>query len=88
MLRSRARPRSRVVPMPIEGPAVEKVHGVGNIAAGAVQGMEEQWPELVDGTSVTAIMRHGGLTLSDPGPAVEWLAFNAFVRWAGEQMGY
>ena len=74
--------------MPIEGPAMEKVHGVGSIVAGAVQGMEEQWPELVDGTSVTAVMGHGGLTPSDPGPVVEWLTFNAFVRRVGEQMGY
>jgi hypothetical protein len=74
--------------MPIEGPEVEKVHGVGSIVAGVVQGMEEPWPELVDVTSVIAIMRHGGLTPSDPGPAVEWLAFNAFVHRVGEQMGY
>ena len=36
MLRSRLNPRPRVAPMPIEGPAVEKVHGVGSIAAGVV----------------------------------------------------
>ena len=42
--------------------------------------MAEQWPELADGTPVTATVRSGVLTPSDPGAAEEWLAFNASVR--------
>jgi len=32
---------------------------------------------LADGTPVTATVRNGGLTPSDPGAVKEWLAFNA-----------
>ena len=49
--------------------------------------MAEQWPELADGTPVTATMRNGGLTPSDPGTVEEWLKFNASVRRAGERKG-
>jgi hypothetical protein len=41
---------------------------------------------LVDRTPVTAIVRSGGLTPSEPGAAAELLAFNASVRRAGERM--
>ena len=49
--------------------------------------MAEQWPELADGTPVTATVRNGGLTLSVLGDVEEWLAFNASVRKAGERQG-
>ena len=41
---------------------------------------------MADGTPVTATVRNGGLTLSDPGAAEEWLAFSASVRREGERM--
>ena len=34
-----------------------------------------------------AAVRHDAVTPFDPCPVVEWLAFNAFVSQAGEQMG-
>ena len=40
----------------------------------------------MDRTPVTATVRSGGLTPSDPGAAAELLAFNASVRRAGEWM--
>ena len=49
--------------------------------------MAEQWPELADGTAVTATVGNGGLTPSVLGAVEEWLAFNASVRWAGERQG-
>ena len=51
-------------------------------------GMAEQRPELADGTPVTATVRNGGLTPSDPGAVEEWLAFNAFIWWAAERKGH
>ena len=39
LLWSRPEPRSRVAPMPFEGPEAERVQGVGGIAAGVVPGM-------------------------------------------------
>ena len=63
--------------------------GVAGSHSGAtVSGMAEQRPKLADGILVTAAVRSGGLTPSDPGVAVELLAFNASVRRAGEQMGH
>ena len=55
---------------------------------GNVLGMVVQWPELADGTPVTPVVRHGGLTPPDPRSAVEWSAFNASVRRVGKQMCY
>ena len=49
--------------------------------------MAEQWPELADGTPVTATVGNGGLTPSVLGAVEEWLAFNASVRRAGERQG-
>ena len=49
-----------------------------------VSGMAELWPELADAIPVTAAVRSGGLTPSDPSIAVELLAFNASVQRAGE----
>ena len=40
----------------------------------------------MDRTPVTATVRSGGLTPSDPGAVAELLAFNASVRRAGEWM--
>ena len=42
----------------------------------------------MDRTPVTAAVRNGGLTPSDPGAMEEWLAFNASVRRAGERKGH
>ena len=42
---------------------------------------------MADGIPVIAAVRSGGLTPSDPSVAVELLAFNASVQWAGERMG-
>ena len=53
-----------------------------------VSGMAELWPELADAIPVTAAVRSGGLTPSDPSVAVELLAFNASVQQAGEQTGH
>jgi len=41
----------------------------------------------VDRTPVTATVRSGVLTPSDPGAVAELLAFNASVRRAGERQG-
>ena len=41
---------------------------------------------MADGTSGAVVVRSGGLTPSDPGAAAELLAFNAYVRRAGERM--
>ena len=49
--------------------------------------MAEQWPELADGTPVTATVGNGGLTPSVLGAVAEWLVFNASVRRAGERKG-
>ena len=43
---------------------------------------------MADGIPVTAAVRSGGLTPSDPGVALELLAFNAFVQRVGEQTGH
>ena len=40
----------------------------------------------MDRTPVTATVRSGDLTPSDPGAVAELLAFNASVRQAGERM--
>ena len=50
-------------------------------------GMAEQVPELADKTPVTATVGNGGLTPSVLSAVVEWLAFNASVRRAGERQG-
>ena len=42
---------------------------------------------MADGTPGVVAVRSGGLTSSDPGAAAELLAFNAYVRRAGEWMG-
>ena len=42
---------------------------------------------MADKTPVTATVRSGGLTPSDPGAAEEWLAFNVSVQRAGERKG-
>ena len=69
-------------------PGTSAQDAAGSHSADTVLGMVEKWPELADGTSVTADVWRDGLTPSDPGAAVEWLAFNAFIRQLGEQMGY
>ena len=38
---------------------------VGSHSVVTVMGMPEQWPELADGTPVTAAVRYGGLTSFD-----------------------
>ena len=53
-----------------------------------VSGMAELWPDLADGIPITAAVRSGGLTPSGPGVAVQLLAFNASVQWAGKQTGH
>ena len=58
---------------------------VGSHRVRTAPGMAAQWSELADGTSVTATVGNGGLTLSDPSPVEQWLAFNASVRRAGER---
>ena len=52
-----------------------------------MSGMAEQWPELADGTLVTATVRNSGRTPSDPDAVEEWLEFNTSVRRAGERKG-
>ena len=42
---------------------------------------------LTDGAPVITTVRNGGLTPSVLGAVEEWLAFNAFVRRAGERQG-
>ena len=42
---------------------------------------------MADGTPGTVAVQSGDLTPSDPGAAAELLAFNAYVRRAGERMG-
>ena len=49
--------------------------------------MAEQWPELADGTLVTAIVGNGGLTPSVLSTVEEWLALKASVRRVGELRG-
>jgi hypothetical protein len=69
------------------GNCVEHVSSrvAGSHSAATASGMAEQWPELADGTSVTATVGNGGLTPSVLGAVEEWLAFNASVRWVGER---
>ena len=60
-------------PMPAEGPAEEKVQGVGGTVAGRCQacshsvpqihpapGIAAQWSEQADGMPVTSVVRRGG----------------------------
>ena len=61
--------------MPIEGSVAEEVCGVGGTVAGAVLGTSAQG--VAGSHSVAPVLEM----------VEQWLAFNASVRWAGEQMG-
>ena len=74
--------------MVITVPSTSGLSAEGSHSVATAPGMVEQCPELADGSPVTATVRSSGLTPSDPGVAVELLAFNASVRWAGERMGH
>ena len=46
-------------------PGMSALGDAGSHRAGAEPGIAVQWPELADGTLVTPVVRHGGLTPSD-----------------------
>ena len=69
-------------------PSTSGLSAAGSHSVTTAPGMVEQCPELADGSPVTATVRSSGLRLSNPGVAVELLAFNASIQRAGEQMGH